>query len=81
MENLLRDAKITWTHRYFLYVEEFETYSGGYEVSTQRTRYVLLLTRLYKVIAPLESIPDLQSLGQQWCRVIEAQDLELINPS
>lgn len=38
---------------------------------------VLFITCLDKMIAPLESIPDLQSFGQQRRRVMESQNLEL----
>ena len=40
---------------------------------------VLFITSLNIVFTPLEFIPDLQPLGQQWRRVMETQDLELFN--
>ena len=46
---------------------------------THGTDDVLFITRLDVVFTPLEFIPDLQPLRQQWRRVMETQDLELFN--
>jgi hypothetical protein len=46
-----------------------------HQMRTHGTDDVLFITRLDVVFTPLEFIPDLQPLGQQWRRVMETQDL------